>query len=115
MTHDEIVQQRSGVYGPPHANMAGTSQQIAGLLTQMHANGGMTIDASGQVSLANWAAALLMVAVKLNRAASGVHHEDSLTDAVNYWRFVLEMQGGNDERSIGRGPSPQVEGNHQGP
>jgi hypothetical protein len=115
MTHEEIVQQRSGVYGPPHANMAGTSQQIAGLLTQMYANGGMTIDASGQVSLANWAAPLIMAAVKLNRAASGVHHEDSLTDAVNYWRFVLEMQGGNDERSIGRGPSPQVEGNHQGP
>ena len=95
MTHDEIVQQRSGVYGPPHANMAGTSQQIAGLLTQMLANGSMRLVDCGsyqRVELSDWAAPLIMDAVKLNRAASGVHHEDSLTDAVNYWRFAMEMQ-----------------------
>ena len=115
MTHEEIVQQRSSVYGDPHANMTGTSQQIAGLLTQMLANGAMQILPSGQVILDDWAAPLIMVAVKLNRAASGVHHEDNMVDAVNYWRFALEMQGGNNDRPIGRGPSPEIEGNNQGP
>jgi hypothetical protein len=92
MTHEEIVQQRSTVYGDPHANMAGTSQQIAGLLTQMLANGAMRIDANGQVSLDDWAAPLIMAAVKINRMGSGKAHEDNIVDAGNYLRFALEMQ-----------------------
>lgn len=115
MTGEEIVAERSAKYGPPHPNMAGTSQQIAGLLTQMLANGGMRINSRGQVILDDWAAALLMVAVKLNRAGSGVAHADNLIDAANYWRFALEMQEAHHERSGGPGPSSQGQRDHQGP
>ena len=88
----EIVAERSAKYGPPHPNMAGTSQQIAGLLTQMLANGGMTILPSGQVILDDWVAPLIMAAVKINRMGSGKAHEDNIVDAGNYLRFALEMQ-----------------------
>jgi hypothetical protein len=89
---EEIQKTREATYGSPFPNMAGTSQQIAGLLTQMLANGAMKIDPSGQVSLANWAAPLFMVVVKLNRMGSGVPHEDNATDARVYMQFVQEMQ-----------------------
>jgi hypothetical protein len=88
----EIVTERSAKYGPPHPNMAGTSQQIAGLLTQMLANGGMMILPSGQVILDDWAAPLIMAIVKINRMGTGKAHEDNVIDAMNYLGFALEMQ-----------------------
>lgn len=100
MNADKVHRERGAVYGDYRANMTGTSQQIAGLLTQMLAAGGMTVTRDGKpvdlrgcvVHLPAWAAPLIMGAVKLNRMASGVAHEDNVTDAVNYMRFALGMQ-----------------------
>ena len=92
---EEIQKTREATYGSPFPNMAGTSQQIAGLLTQMLANGSMRLVDSGghqRVELSDWAAPLFMVVVKLNRMGSGVPHEDNATDARVYMQFVQEMQ-----------------------
>jgi hypothetical protein len=89
---EEVQKDRQSVYGNPYHNMAGTSQQIAGILTQMLANGQMKIDAHGIVSLPGWAAPLLMAAVKINRAASGVPHDDNFLDAEVYLGFAADMQ-----------------------
>jgi hypothetical protein len=91
----EIVAERSAKYGPPHPNMAGTSQQIAGLLTQMLSNGQMRLVDCGsyqRVELSDWAAALFMATVKIDRMGTGVAHADNIVDAMNYLQFALEMQ-----------------------
>lgn len=89
--NSDLVRSRSGVYGDPLQNMIGTSQQIAGILTQALANGAMTI-CCGKVELQPSIAPLIMVAVKLNRSASGIYHKDNLDDAENYWAFAQELQ-----------------------
>jgi hypothetical protein len=83
--------QRQSVYGPFAANMAGTSQQLSGLITQMLANKQATYE-GGVFTLPPWATPLFMVAVKLNRAASGQHHTDNGVDAGVYFDMALRMQ-----------------------
>lgn len=93
MTDHETQQARESVYGDFTRNMTGTSQQIAGVLTQMYANGQMTISKSGRVDLPEWFAPLIMgLCVKGNRMASGNHHEDNFVDARIYLDKAAEMQ-----------------------
>ena len=88
-----IHKTRQRSYGPWKANMAGTSQQMAGLLTQMFSAGAARIDADGIVTLPPWAAPLFMaVAVKGNRIASGNFHADNFDDERVYLRMVEDMQ-----------------------
>lgn len=83
---------RQSVYGPWVTNMAGTSQQLAGLLTQMLACGAARIDGGGVVHLPDWAAPLFMTAVKLNRIAAGRFKADSFDDLLVYLDFVRVLQ-----------------------
>ena len=95
ISDEEIQNQRESKYGPWRANMAGTTQQIAGMLTQMLNNRSMRVIDSGgyqRVELDDWAAPMLMALVKLNRAGSGVPHADNFVDARNYMMFAEEMQ-----------------------
>ena len=87
-----IHTERQEVYGPWAQNMIGTSQQIAGLLTQMYANGHMLIDKEGIVSISPWAAPLFMLAFKSNRMASGNHHADNFVDLKVYAEMVERFQ-----------------------
>ena len=89
---EEIQKTREATYGAWRANMAGTSQQIAGLLTQMLSNGQMTVSPTGVVSLPSWATPAFMAIVKLNRIGSGVPHADNFADARVYMQFTEEMQ-----------------------
>ncbi len=87
--HDE----RQAKYGDFRANMAGTSQQMAGLLTQMFSTGVAKLAKDGTVTLPAWAAALFMsVALKGNRIAGGHFHGDNFDDASVYLAFVRTMQ-----------------------
>lgn len=82
---------RQSTYGDWEANMRGTSEQISGLLRNYESmNPGEP--------LPGWWAPLVMVAVKLNRIASGVYHADSFTDLRVYLSFIEWMQGGRPAR-----------------
>lgn len=82
---------RQSDYGPWRANMTGTSQQIAGMLTQMLSTGAAKIQ-NGAITLPPWAAPLFMTAVKSNRIASGHYKQDNADDAAIYAEFVMTMQ-----------------------
>lgn len=80
-----LSSERQSVYGPWRQNMAGTSLQLDGLLSQYRAN-------NPHDPLPTWWAPLCMVAVKLNRIASGNYHADNFDDLRVYLNFVEEMQ-----------------------
>jgi hypothetical protein len=81
--HDE----RQSTYGPWRENMAGTSAQIDGLRRNWEAcNPGKP--------LPEWWAPLVMVAVKMNRIASGHYKADNFDDLRVYLEFVETMQRG---------------------
>lgn len=107
---NSIVDQRSSIYGDPLANMAGTTRQIEGILTQALANKQMCVCPDGRVCLADWIAPLIMCAVKLNRAASGTPHQDNLQDAENYWAFALQLQARQGALPVGH---PQGNEDHR--
>lgn len=89
-----LSKSRQSVYGDWQPNMKGTSQQIDGLLTQYRS----VRRGSGEMfSLPDWWTPLSMVAVKLNRIASGVYHKDNFDDLRVYLQFVEEMQRGTTE------------------
>ena len=90
---DTIQTERGKTYGPWRQNMTGTSQQIAGLLTQMYACGQIQVDADGIFTIPDWTAPMILaLAVKGNRIASGHFLPDNYDDAEVYLRFVKEMQ-----------------------
>jgi hypothetical protein len=96
--HQQAVHsERQSVYGGYRANMTGTSQQLSGLITQMLATGAARFE-DGVLHLPAWATPLFMVAVKVNRAASGHYHADNLTDAAVYFEMALAMQREEQER-----------------
>lgn len=81
----KIQDSRQSQYGPWRANMAGTSKQLDGLKQNYEAcNPGKP--------LPPWWAPLAMVAVKLNRIASGHYKQDNFDDLRIYLNFVEEMQ-----------------------
>ena len=87
-----IHETRQSVYGPWYENMAGTSQQLSGLITQMLSNGAATYT-DGKFTLPDWAAALFMAtAYKGNRIASGNFHADNFIDCAVYADMVKQMQ-----------------------
>jgi hypothetical protein len=83
--HRSIHDNRQSDYGAWKPNMRGTSEQIQGLLTNFHScNPGRP--------LPEWWAPLVMVAVKLNRIASGRFKQDSFDDLRIYLEFVETLQ-----------------------
>jgi len=89
-----IQDDRQGLYGPFKANMSGTSLQIDGMLQNYIAAQDLGID---DITLPPWWAPLSMVAVKLNRIASGHYHKDNFDDLRVYLSFVERMQKGDDK------------------
>jgi hypothetical protein len=87
MTNEQAIHaSRQSVYGPWKSNMEGTSEQLTGLARQW------TNCNPRAISLPSWWAPLTMVAIKLNRIASGRYHQDNFDDLRVYLSFVEEMQ-----------------------
>ena len=76
---------RQAVYGDFRSNMRATSKQIDGLLDNWQSNN------PGE-PLPEWFAPLSMVAVKMNRIASGNYIPDNFTDIRNYLHIVEVAQ-----------------------
>ncbi len=87
----KIHDDRKGVYGPWRANMEGTSSQIDGMLENYVASNDIGM-ASEDLVLPGWWTPLCMVAVKLNRIASGNYKKDNFDDLKVYLSFVETMQ-----------------------
>lgn len=83
----DLRNERESVYGPWDQNMAGTSEQLRGILRQWE-----SCNPGKDVPL--WFAPLAMVAVKLNRIASGRYHADNFADLRVYLDMVEQMQNG---------------------
>lgn len=81
----DLQESREGVYGPWRDNMYGTSRQMQGLFHNY-------MMCSRGSPLPKWWAPLMMVAVKLNRIASGNYLEDNFKDLRVYLYFVEQMQ-----------------------
>ncbi len=80
-----ISAQRQSVYGDWRVNMEGTSKQLDGLADIFHS-------CRPSEGLPAWWAPLCMVAVKLNRIASGNFHQDNFDDLRVYLSFLEQMQ-----------------------
>jgi hypothetical protein len=89
--HKAIHDERQQTYGKWRLNMAGTSQQLSGMLTQMLATGAARYE-NGKMTLPDWAAPLFMKAIKSNRMASGYFKQDNYDDDAIYGDFVAVMQ-----------------------
>ena len=100
-TERKIHDERQSVYGPWKGNMTGTSWQLAGLQHQYQA-------CQGSGCLPPWWAPLSLVAVKLNRIASGNYHADNFDDLRVYLGFVEEMQRGPTPQATSSTPTPSV-------
>ena len=87
----ELQESRQGKYGPWPRNMAGTSSQMDGLLENYQAAQGK------DEPLPIWWCPLMMVAVKLNRIASGNYVKDNFDDLKVYLSFVERMQKQENE------------------
>ena len=87
----ELQESREGLYGPWQANMAATTLQIDGMLQNYIASNDIGM-AADDLILPPWWTPLCMVAVKLNRIASGNFHQDNFDDLRVYLSFVETMQ-----------------------
>ena len=83
--HQQIREEREGVYGAWRPNMRATTLHIEAMRQQWEAN-------DGNADLPPYFAPLVMVAVKLNRIASGHYHADNFADLRNYLDMVEQMQ-----------------------
>ena len=93
--------ERQGQYGPWEANMAGTSRQIGGMLTNY-------VACNPDAPLPDWWAPLCMVAVKLNRIASGRYKADNFDDLRVYLSFVERMQRDSTQSSTPTGETVPI-------
>ncbi len=85
----KIQDSRESVYGHWRANMAGTSWVMCGLLQNLNA---CQSEENEDTEIPDWWAPLMMVAVKLNRIASGNFKQDNFDDLKVYLSFVETMQ-----------------------
>jgi len=88
---------RENVYGPWRDNMEGTSLQMQGLWQNYIASRGYIprlLHKIGvwKIPLPPWWCPVMMVAVKLNRIASGNYVKDNFDDLRVYLSFIEEMQ-----------------------